>query len=284
MKKFSLMLFLFLSFLLCSIFPNTVHADNQDSVLYDIQIEYLKNSNDANELNSYRKEFLKYLNQQVKLYREATGKKTYSYLTYSDLDFNDSSKVYGLKYHGAYTEYELNASYKSFTKSLDEDYNWKISIDKDGTTFNIVIYKTDDSNTYGDKIGGGWYVHSCYINDFTIPYNNPTIIEKNMRRMLNDSNEKRSEIKMVFVELDRLLGVDVAVVFVDNKAKYIYAYGMDFPIYKLSADTPQEVYDVIMETIDEICSNCENQDTKTKRLYSYNMIMAFYKLCEYYNE
>ena len=75
MKKFSLMLFLFLSFLLCSIFPNTVHADNQDSVLYDIQIEYLKNSNDANELNSYRKEFLKYLNQQVNYTEKQQGKK-----------------------------------------------------------------------------------------------------------------------------------------------------------------------------------------------------------------
>jgi len=45
-----------------------------------------------------------------------------------------------------------------------------------------------------------------------------------------------------------------------------------------------KVHNVISRTNSAICNNSDNQNTNTKVLYSYNMIMAFYSLCEYYSK
>jgi len=284
MKKLPFAFFLIFVFALFNMIPYTAYADNQTLGKYNIQVESLEGSDDAKELNSYRKEFTKYLNQKVKWQIEAEDNDSYSYVSKSDLDFNDTSKIYGLKFHGLYTKYEQFASYDSFMNDLGECYKWRICINKDGTLFDMVIYKSNNTNTYGDIIGGDWYVDSCYVCNYLTPYYDPEVITKNTKRMLRNNNETDKDVKLVFFELDRLNGIDCAVVFVNNYAKYIYSYGMDFPAYKLSNETPQEIRDVISRTNSAICNNSDNQNTNTKVLYSYNMIMAFYSLCEYYSK
>lgn len=284
MKKISLCTFFVFIFVIY-IFPlNSVYASSVSKTEYDIQIESLKNSEDVNELKFYKKELVKYLNNNIKRHRKAAGNDAYSYFTYNDLDFYDETKMYGLKYHGTYTEYEPNATYNSFVKLLGDEYQWRITAKKNGTIIDFVLYKTDNKKTYGNKIGGDWYAVSCYVEDIELPYDSPQVIENNMQRMLNDNKETSKDIKLFFVGLDRTNYAEGAVVFVDGIAKYIYAYGMDFPRAKLMADTPTAVKCVIEETASAIGNNSDNRDTKTKRLYSYNMIMAFYSLCEYYSK
>ncbi|MDE7302209.1 MAG: hypothetical protein K2N60_02690 [Oscillospiraceae bacterium] len=292
MKKYYVsVIFIFCVFCIVQVCSVTAYAAKSNVVNYDIQIETLDISNDAKELNKYRKVILKYLRQETRRHIAASGDDSYAYLALDDLDFTDSSKVMGMKYHDAYYDNESDVSYEKFIQTVGNGQDWLIVIEKDDTLYSFGLVKTDNtSNRLVNEIGGGWYIgqnptikkiNESNANDIVFKnFIDRGIIESNMKRLLKEEKEKSADIKLVFTKIG--IAWDAYIVFVDGKAKYIYDFYMDFPDYR--KNTPRVVADVIDEVEKDLWNNCKTGDPyKMDSLYSYNEIMAIYRLIAYYS-
>lgn len=291
MKKISFVLIFILAFSGMKMFSVTTYAAEKKTVNYDIQHESLAESSDAKEFNRYRKTLIKWLNRVTDKKIEETKDNSYSYLTLKDLDFTDSSKVTGTKIHYVYTDYESSVQYEVFDNLK---YYWQVLIEKNDTAYIFSFYKTNTHDSiYEKKLCSDWYFSGGYVqkisdkNDTT--YENCSryktdIINSNLERLLKNEKESHMNIQIVFTHMGERFGNDYGIIFVDNVAKYIYAYGMDFPTWDFREDTPQAAIDVFNETGNSICNNSENNSLKVTGLYSYNMIMAMYRFCEYYKK
>lgn len=275
----------------CSV---TSFAVESDDIVYDIRIETLDISDDAKELNKYRKAVLKKLRYSTRYHIAASGNDSYTYLTLDDLDFTDSSKVMGMRSYGSYHRDESDVSYEDFMRIVDNGtVSWLIFIEKDNTQylFNISKYSEESSNTSMiSEIGGGWYISKLadvtIINEINAEFFYPkyyidrNVIESNMKRLLKEEQEKGTDIKLVWTRIG--VGQIPYIVFVNGKAKYIYDFGLDFPDY--GENTPKVVADVIDEVTHEMWNNCKTGDPyKMDSLYSYNEVMAIMRLISYYS-
>lgn len=286
------MSFIFIIMLL-PCFSVIAYADTTNNNDYIINLEMLFDTADAKELNKYRKSFLNYFNGQVRKERQATGNNSYKFLKIDDLDFTDNSKVSGLKIHGSYSEYEFNERYENFVGSLGTNNFWCLNIIKENTLYDVWIFKSEIPEKYGNNsynIGGSWYIYSCelYLEEQNwtgaLIYNTD-IVKNNIEHLLKYYNTEKTEIKVVFTDMNYLY-TNCGVVFVEDKAKYIYADNFIIPyFYNDNSDVPQEVQDVLSE-----CSNglfrgsYEQETTEVKIFRDYNMVISLFRLYEYYSK
>ena len=293
MKRLHTVLALVLVFTLLPCFSVRVNAEAYE---YSIEIETLADTVEAKELNKYREKFLNYLNKQVKEERKASGNNAYRLLEPSDLDFTDNSRISGIKKHSHYSEYEFSAAYDEFIQDAEADNYWCLNISKDNTLFDVEIFKSDTSEKYSDKaykIGGGWYIKSCWLyleeQNWTGPliYDN-RIIRANLENLLNKYEVKSENIKVVYTAIGKEdYWSACAVVFVDDVAKYIYADTFFIPDHRLESDTPQKIRDILSDSADELFSGSKASPAGTTDIYRlrhYNEIMSLFRLYEAYAE
>lgn len=293
MKKIPFAISFIFIIMLLPCFSVIVYADTTNKADYNINIEMLFNTEDAKELNKYRKSFLNYLNGQVRKERKATGNNSYKLLKLDDLDFTDNSKVNGLKIHGSYSEYEFNSQYGDFVDFLEAHDFWCLNIIKENTLYDVWIFKSETPKWYGNnsyKIGGSWYIYSCdlYLEEHNwagaLIYNTD-IVRNNVENLLEYYNIDRTNIKVVFTDMDYLY-TNCAVIFVNDTAKYIYADNFSIPyFYNDNLDVPQEVQDVLSECASGLFrGSYEQKSAEIKVLRDYNMVISLFRLYEYYSK
>lgn len=293
MKKLFLTLPLIIMFVLIQSFFIEAHAENKKEVKYDIKLESLSESDDAKEFNSYKKNFLNYLNKQTKWTIEASGNNTFDYLTSKDLDFTDNTKIKGIKVHGSYKSREPYPKYEQVMSCLEkEKFWWSVVIEKDDTIYTFSISKQDNAgSSYHTHIGGDWYASGCYLKkneeiNYSAWYHSPEIVLSNLENLLKNCGESEKNIKFVYACIGDKWNNAYGIVFVNDTAKYIYSYGMAFPAISsdFHEDTPQVVINVFNEISSNICNNSKAHTFEIDNLYSYKTIMYLYELCEYYKK
>lgn len=293
MKKLFLMLPFVCFLVFLSSFSITAYAETTDKSEYNIQIEILSDTQNAKELNKYRKNFLNYFNECAKKERKASGSNSYKLLKLDDLDFTDNSKVSGLKIHGSYTDYEYYAKYDEFMKSLENKDCWNLIITKGNTLYDVSIVKTDFPEKYGDnlyKVGGNWYIWHCqlYLEEYnwTVQLRKSAdIVKSNIKNLLEYYNVDGTDIKVVFTDLN-YWSTNCAVIFVDNTAQYIYAGNFSTPyFYNENPDVPQEIQNALSECASGLFrGSYEQETTEIKRFRDYNMVISLFRLYEYYSK
>ena len=292
MKKLSVIFALVLA---VAFIPNiSVNAySEKDENGNTIQVETLADGKEAKELNKYRKRFLKYLNDECKNARIASGDNSYEYLSLNDIDFTDVNKISSIKKYGIYQEYEYNAKYDDFKESLSDKIEWELIIKKNHTIFRIGIGefdKTDIKSSY-QKIGGNWYVTYCFVNVeknsiYELTDRIDTIME-NMKCLLDYYNIENKDVKLLYTYFGDygMGGGNCAVVFINDTANYIYAGNFETPAFNDTnrpSNIPKEAYDVLEYCQQDLFSSTFGQGIEVKRFREYNLVMSLCRLYEYY--
>lgn len=289
MKKISAVLSVMLVFAL--FMPITANAEAKKSEQYNIQFEKLAGTEDAEEFNACKSEILAYFNSLLKE-KKLTPLKSY------ELDFNEESLVQGFKFHGDYTEYAENATYDEILKSVP-DYDWRISVRTEKTAVYAIISHCSEKDSRHFHFGNDWCMTWCTVSKSQGKTGTSNIsavnayalydgAEKNLNKFIKaDPND---DIKILYVKIgnseeDFFNYISGGIVFINDKAEYIYSFGFNIRGDMVAEDTPEEIKILLEKCSSEMYNNYVNSvygSQDVKGLYDYEQIMDIIKMYETY--
>lgn len=287
--------FLFISIVFFIVFQtlsfSVYAAEKNDTTLkYDIQFEKLTGTNDAKELNYYKKTLCSYFNEILKKEHLLTLKS-------SEIDFNNEALIKGFKVHNGFTDYTLGPTYENIIKSIP-NYDWRILIMSEKTAVYTVIKHCSDSDCKKFHFGKDWCINCCVVSKSHGKFGSPDVMaigtyalydgaETNLNKHIKA--KKDDEIKVIFADIGyseteyHYYGV-CGIVFVNDTAKYVYSLG-GIGFYDLVESAPEYVKKLL-----EICSSKMYYNTQNstygckdiKELFDYNFTMTLIRIYETY--
>ncbi|MBE6846498.1 MAG: hypothetical protein E7508_12560 [Ruminococcus sp.] len=271
-----------------SVFAN---GNNTTDKKYNIDFQLFSESDEAVVFNEHRDEIAEYFNDTVCTARKASDDNTLELFNVDDIDFTDDKKISCLKINDSYSDYAHNVKYDEFVSNLDSAYNhWCFYITKGETEYSGMIYPPSYVSPNSIPLSGieidGYHIYLMIVHkiqDGEAPSGNSQttlkVIDGNLQELLTNVQESNENISVVLTDLNYIHS-ECAVIFVDNKAKYIYYEKITIPYDYLNENTPEALKSLVISFAEDNYDNCYKNSTKVKKLYSYDSIISLFSLCE----
>ena len=247
----------------------------------DIQFELISTSDDLKSLKPYYSVMADTINEFIMRANEAKDYgRDYPFLDAKELDFSSNPDIYGILTRNIYKTDMYNASINDIKEKAEFEY-WDVKYLKNDVMYQFKLYDHDPL-VECVKISDNWYLDdfSVFFLDqieFTGDYRlYPEIVVENMNKLLPKSDRK-SKIELIRTSAN-IYGNNCYIVYVDNKAKYVYC-----DIYILLSRFHSEVDYTEDATEDDkrkithldgmLYNNVYSDTHEIKKLYSYNMIV-----------
>lgn len=270
MKKAISLIMAFIIFSACGI---SVHGEKSEST-YNISVIKLSESDDAKELNKYRKALVRHIN--ISYARNQKRIEKYSFY------FDDPDTCYGVMDSGIYYNMKKDVSYDDFINSLSRGpvgytcastgypNTWHIMIMFDAGLYDAEIYKAKKprSRAHDYNLGGDWYIENEFFTSITNSgsfekaekeWNERNDYVTKISEALSAVNEPVKDVQVYRCTFSDRSYAQGYVIFVNGTAKYFYTPGVYLqsnkytePYFPVTEDdfkegTPQDVKDKLVK-------------------------------------
>ena len=236
-------------------FEIIVYADENSyqDISDNISYEYLCKSADAKYFNKRKKKITSFINDYLGSVQEDKHLiKNPVKFSVKDIDFQDNEKVKGVKIHGRYLSPAANDKYSDFQEYFSsKPYAW-IAISHKGNTYVVLRilpyseYRNDVPQTGDYTLNSKWIINISAFTEENYTMGNQSLdgyiynhidseMTENICEIFSRTNKTNAKIKVMFLEFDDWKYSDCAVIFVDNKPKYVYFYTL-FSLGVLNTD------------------------------------------------